>query len=133
MNIVEQLQEIPNLYHAQGCTRGQVLEAQKELGIIFPDEFVDYVREFGAISFAGTEWTGLNVDGYLNVVNATKQERNLNATFPRNCFVIENQGIEGLITVVDGAGSVYGVHYEKKDLICHSLSEYLRLCLARAK
>lgn len=56
------------------------------LGITFPDEFIDYVKEYGAISFYGTEWMGLNVDGYINVVDATKQERDINDDFPSDCF-----------------------------------------------
>ena len=95
MGIIDEIKNIPNLYHVKGCTTSQIKEAQKELGIIFPEEFIDYVKEYGAISFYGTEWMGLNVEGYLNVVEATRQEREMNDHFPKDCFVIENQGIEG--------------------------------------
>ena len=96
--IVEKIKKIDKLYHAKGCTTSQLKEAQSELGLDFPEEFIDYVKEYGAISFYGTEWTGLNVDGYLNVVEVTKQERELNSAFPTDCFVLENQAIDGLIT-----------------------------------
>lgn len=132
MSIVEKIKKIPNLYHAQGCTTSQIMNAQKELNLIFPEEFIDYVREYGAISFYGTEWMGLNVDGYLNVVDETKQERKLNDSFPSDCFVIENLGIDGLITIVDGKGIVYSLQYSRKEKICNSLSEYLQLCINRA-
>ena len=131
MGIVEKINKIQNLYHAKGCTAKQIDEAQQKLDIIFPNEFIDYVMAFGAISFYATEWMGLNVNGYLNVVDATEQERRLNDNFPSNCFVIENLGIGGLITVVDEGGKVYSVHYDKKEIICNSLSEYLDLCIAR--
>lgn len=129
--IVDKINKIEKLYHVKGCTTKQLKEAQKELGIIFPEEFVDYVRSFGAISFYGTEWTGLNVDSYLNVVNATKKERKINADFPTGCFVLENLAIDGLITVVDEEGRVYSVQYNKKTLLCNTISEYLDLCVAR--
>ena len=73
MNIVEKIKTIPDLCHLSGCKTNQIKTAQKELDLEFPDEFIDYVMEFGVISFYGTEWTGLNVEGYLNVVEATKK------------------------------------------------------------
>lgn len=130
-NIVDKINKVEKLYHAKGCTTKQLKEAQKELGMVFPEEFVDYAKTFGAISFYGTEWTGLNVDSYLNVVNATKMERKINPDFPTGCFVLENLAIDGLITVVDEKGRVYSVQYDKKTLLCNSISEYLDLCVAR--
>ena len=131
--IVDKIKKIEKLYHAKGCTTRQLKEAQSELGVEFPEEFIDYVKEFGAISFYGTEWTGLNVDGYLNVVESTKQERKLNSAFPIDCFVLENQAIDGVITAVDEKGHVYTVQYDKKSLLCNSISEYLNICIARKK
>lgn len=132
MSIIEEIKKIPKLYHAKGCTTSQIKDAQKTLGITFPDEYIDYVKEYGAISFYGTEWMGLNVDGYLNVVEATKQEREMNDSFPADCFVIENLGIDGIITISDEKGVVYSLQYSKKEKICNSLTEYLKLCLDRA-
>lgn len=131
--IVDKIKKIEKLYHAKGCTTRQLKEAQSELGIEFPEEFIDYVKEFGVISFYGTEWTGLNVDGYLNVVESTKQERELNSAFPTDCFVLENQAIDGVITAVDEKGHVYTIQYDKKNSLCDSISEYLNICIARKK
>lgn len=133
MSIVDEIKKIPNLYHAKGCTTSQIKDAQKALGITFPDEFIDYVKEYGAISFYGTEWMGLNVDGYINVVDATKQERDINDDFPSDCFVLENQGIDGIITAADEKGNVYSISYDKKELIYTSIVDYLHSCADRAK
>lgn len=132
MSIVDEIKKIPNLYHAKGCTTSQIKDAQKALGITFPDEFIDYVKEYGAISFYGTEWMGLNVDGYINVVDATKQERDINDNFPSDCFVLENQGIDGIITVADEKGNVYSISYDKKELIYTSIIDYLHSCVDKA-
>lgn len=131
--IVEKIKNIDKLYHAKGCTTRQLKDAQNELGLDFPEEFIDYVKEYGAISFYGTEWTGLNVDDYLNVVKVTKQERELNSAFPTDCFVLENQAIDGLITAVNEKGNVFCIQYDKKTLLCNSISEYLDICIARKK
>lgn len=133
MDIINEIKKISKLYHVNGCTTSQIMDAQKALDLTFPEEYIDYVKEYGAISFYGTEWTGLNVEGYLNVVEATKQERKLNSSFPLDCFVIENQGIDSLVTVSDEKGCIYSVQYNKKEKMYNSLSEYLISCVERAK
>ncbi len=134
MNIVDKIKTIPNLCHLTGCKTTQIKAAQKELDLDFPDEFIDYVKEFGVISFYGTEWTGLNVEGYLNVVDATKNERKLNKGFPQGFFVLENQAIDGILILVNSKGAVYS--YQNGNLptlICKSMSEYLDICIQKNK
>lgn len=130
-DILEKIKEIPKLYHAIGCSEEQLAEAERALGVVFPSEFRECVREYGAISFYGTEWTGLGVEGYLNVVEATRQERELNPAFPADCFVLENLGMEGVIVAADKDGQVWEIQGERKRLLCQSLGEYLELCRER--
>ena len=132
MSIVEKIKTIPNLYHLSGCSTAQIKNAQQELDLVFPDEFIDYVKAFGAISFFGTEWTGLNVEGYLNVVEATKDEQKYSNDFPQGCFVLENLGIEGVLTIVDNTGKVYSYRSGTQPVfICDSISDYLDICIQR--
>lgn len=126
--IVEQIKELTKLYHLEGCTQEQVSEAEQILNLKFPQEYVDYVSEFGAISFLGTEWTGLNVKGYLNVVEATKKERALSSGFPANCFVLENTGIDGKIVIVNPQGQVFVYQYGNISFLSDSISNYLEDC-----
>ena len=132
-NITDKIRAIPGLYHGKGCSMKQIEEGQNCLGLKFSEEFIDYVKEYGAISFYGTEWTGLNVDDYLNVVQVTKQERDLNSNFPFDCIVIENQGIDGIFVIINEEGQVFTIQYDKKEFLCDSLSEYLDICVARKK
>lgn len=132
-SIIEKIGEIEKLYHAKGCTFKQIKEAQAELGITFPEDYMDIVKEYGAISFYGTEWTGLNVDDYLNVVSVTKQEREMNSSFPSDCFVLENQGIDGLIVICNEAGEVFSLQYSKVEKIHDSIASYLDECIKRSK
>ena len=130
-SIIEKISKIEKLYHAKGCAFKQIKEAQTELGIIFPEEYIDIVKQFGAISFYGTEWTGLNVDDYLNVVSVTKQERSMNSSVPSNCFVLENQGIDGLFVICNEAGEVFSLQYSMVEKIHDSISSYLDECIGR--
>lgn len=131
--IIEKINKIEKLYHTEGCSFKQIKEAQLELGITFPDEYIDIIKKYGAISFYGTEWTGLNVGGYLNVVSATKQEREMNSAFPLDCFVLENQGIDGLIVICNEKGEVFSIQYSKIEKIHSSISDYLDECIKRKK
>lgn len=131
--IVEKLNAIPNLFHLTGCVTSQIKEAQKSLNLEFPAEYIEYVKTFGAVSFYGTEWTGLNVEGNLNVVTATKQERLLDSNFPNNCFVVENVGIDGVLTLMGQNGKIYAYQQGKKGLLCDTLCEYLDICVSRSK
>ena len=130
-NIIKKIKNINGLYRAKGCSFKQVTEAQNRLNITFPEEYVDYVREFGAISFFGTEWTGLNVKGHLNVVEVTEQERNLNVDFPADCFVLENQGIDGILIICNEKGEIFSIHFDEVKKIHDSISEYLDECILR--
>ncbi|AWG84537.1 hypothetical protein Vp2S01_2197 [Vibrio parahaemolyticus] len=62
---------------------------------------------FGAISFGSTELTGLNVDGYANVVSVTLKEAQRNKSFPKGSIVLENTCIEGLLILQEPDGEVY--------------------------
>ncbi|WP_454953536.1 SMI1/KNR4 family protein [Fusobacterium hwasookii] len=131
--IIEKINKIEKLYHTEGCSFKQIKEAQQELGITFPDEYIDIIKKYGTISFYGTEWTGLNVEGYLNVVSTTKQEREMNSAFPLDCFVLENQGIDGLIIICNEKGEVFSIQYSKIEKIYSSISDYLDECIKRKK
>lgn len=132
MNIIEKIKNIPNLHHLKGCTDIQIEEAQKELNLKFPAEYVEYVKAYGVISFYGTEWTGLNVNGYLNVVETTKEEKSRNKDFPNDCFVLENLGFENVLTIVNEKGNVFTIQIGKSPVsVCNSLSEYVDICVKR--
>lgn len=132
-DIISKINGIEDLWKAGGCTEQQFAEAQRALDLTFPPEYSVYLREFGCIDFFATEWTGLNIEGNCNVVNATKQEQETNENFPEKMFVLENAGIDGIIIAVDEAGAVFKVQYEKTEKIYDSISDYLDRCIARKK
>ena len=128
---IKEIKNIKPLYHAKGCTNQDIVNAEKELSVRFSNEYKEYVREYGAISFYGTELSGINVDSSINVVNMTMEERNLNKDFPDKCYVIENLRMDGIVVVEDENGKVYSVQYDKKELICNSFDEYIKMCILR--
>lgn len=132
-DIIEKMRSIKDLSAIEGCSAEQIKEAQDELDIIFPDEYVDYVKEYGCIDFGSTEWTGLNIKGRLNTVNATKQEMSVNKDFPKGFFVLENLGIDAKRIIVSEKGEVCVLQYDKVTHLCDSIEEYLNMCIEKNK
>lgn len=127
--ITNKINTIPDLDSLKGCTDEQIKDAEKSLGMKFPQEYIDYVKAYGCISFGSYEWTGLNVKGRLNTVEATQQEMRDNPNFPDKCFVLENTGIDAKYIVVDEDGKVYLLQGAKRLLLCNSIADYLDMCL----
>lgn len=133
MSIVEKIKKIKNLDKNPngGANEEQIERAEKRLNLKFSKEYKEYIKEFGMISFFATEWSGLNIDGYFNVVNMTEDEKALNEAFPEKYYAIENLAVDGIIIISNEEGEIYSLQYDKKELICSSLSEYLDICLKR--
>lgn len=133
MNIIEKIKKIEDLDINQkgGASDEQIERAEKRLNLKFSKEYIEYVKEFGAIVFFETEWSGLNIDGYLNVVNMTEDERALNEFFPKKYFVVENIGVDRILIISNEEGKIYSIQYDKIKFLCDSLSEYLDICLEK--
>ena len=131
MNIVEKIKKIKDLEITSNgrASEEQIIRAEKRLNLKFSEEYKEYFKEFGAISFFGNEWSGLNIDGYFNVVNITEDERVLNESFPKKHFVVENIGVDSIFIISNEDGKIYSIQYDKIEFLCNSLSEYLDICL----
>ena len=128
-DIVDKILAISGLLSLGGCSDEQIKEAEEKLGLVFPAEYKDYVKQFGAISFTGTEWTGLNAVGYLNVITETLTEKERYDSFPEKHFVLENLGIDGILVICDEEGKVFSFNGDKESLLTQSISEYLDQCI----
>ena len=129
MGIVEKVEEIKDLGCTGGCTEEQIKEAENILGLTFPNEYKEYVKEFGCIDFGSTEWTGLNVEGELNTAEATLTEKKYNDSFPDKHFVLDDYHIDGKKAIVNEQGEVFLLQCDSITKISNTISEYLSLCV----
>lgn len=129
--VIDMVNSIKGVRYIGGCSEGGIQRAEKLLRLKFPNEYREYMLEFGSITFKGVELTGLNITGHLNVVDATLQERKFNPDFPKNIFIIENLGIDSIFIVGDEKGSIYKLQYDKMIKISSSFTEYLQRCKYR--
>lgn len=129
--IKDLISSIDGIKFIGACTSDEIDDAQNKLGLGFPEEYKEYLLNYGAIRFNGIELCGLNIDGYLNVVEATEQEKEANSSFPNKMFVIEDLGIDAKLIVGDEEGNIYLLQRDKKKLICSSFAEYVEKCKGR--
>lgn len=130
MNIIQRIENIDGLRFVDGCSEEQLTSAEHALGLKFPTEYASYVREYGCISFGFTELTGLNVNGRLNVVDATRREKELNKAFPEKCFLLENWGIDGKMAIMHEDGRIYLLQNKSVTHLCNTLNDYLEICVS---
>ncbi len=115
-----------DLRHLKPAKEESVVSSEDALGLKFAEDYRFYVKRFGAISAGAVELTGVVESERLNVVDVTNKERELNEKFPRDLYVIENVGIEGIVVLQNANGEVFsfdGVNPPKK--YANSLKEYL--------
>lgn len=128
-NILEKISSKFKVFKGRGVDDSAITAAERSLGIKFPDGYKRYLRECGVLSFGAHEIMGLGVDGYLNVVEATMKERELGGTFPSDCIMIENVGIDGARVVMEGTGRVHLLKGTSRKQIAESFAGYIELLL----
>lgn len=110
-----------------GASSEQVKAAELELSVIFAPDYHEYVKAFGAASFAGHELTGVCTSKRLNVVTVTQEERK-STSVPLDWYVIEQANIDGIVIWQTASGVIYQTTpngFAKE--LCKSLSEYVEL------
>ena len=125
-DIIQTISDLENMRFIKPTPVEQIIEAEKELGVNFADDYTKYVKKYGVISAKGIELTGVTNYKRLSVVFITKKERNINPNIPANMYVIENTAIDSLIALQDETGKVYTVTPNKTPKLSYnSLSEYI--------
>ena len=106
-DIIKKIQSQPNFYAMTGTTQSQIEQAEKALGIMFSNEYREYLIAFGTASFSGHEFTGICKSSRLNVADVTTYERTKNPTVPLNLYVVEQVNIDGIVVWQSSTGEVY--------------------------
>ena len=125
MNIVKLIQNKADLITYSPASLDLIRQAEKDLKVLFAKDYVEYVSSFGIAVFDGHELTGICDKKRLDVRN-TREERELNPFVPDDWYVVENIGIDGIITWQDKKGKIYqSMPNGQKEYIADSLAEYL--------
>lgn len=108
---------LPEMSFIGSVEDAKIQDAEKELGVTFADDFVEYTRHYGAVSSDGMEWLGVVNSKRLSVVDRTNLYRNLYPSFPTNMYIVEELGIDGAVVIQDSKGNLYYYSPHCNDMI----------------
>ena len=124
--IVEVIRSQANLCYMTGASEYDVNASEKMLGVVFTDEYREYVSAFGAVLLNGHELTGICNSPRLNVKDVTMDERSRYPHVSSEWYVIEQTNIDDIVIWQAPSGEIYqtepGFQIRK---LCDSLFEYI--------
>lgn len=107
MNVLEAIKEKELLSQPHPATDEQVNSAENILNTTFSDDFRDYLKTYGTIAYLGHELVGISDTEYLNVVNATSEERDFVENIPKAWYVVERLNVDGIVIWQSSSGEIY--------------------------
>jgi hypothetical protein len=125
-DIITTISNLKDLRSLGGAKRDNILEAQKKLGLLFADDYREYLERYGVISANGIELTGLTTHKRLNVVDVTLEERDISG-LPQGMYVVEDTHNEGILILQNPEGGVYKLYSKNQTIkIFDCLADYLK-------
>ena len=124
--IEEVMKSKPSFFASSGASENDIRNAETKLMLSFSDEYVHYLGCFGFALFEGHELTGICKAPRLNVIDVTKQEREITPNVPDDWYVVEQLNIDGIVIWQSTKGEIYQTAPNTKPLkIYDSLAEYV--------
>ena len=124
-SLIEKLKKLDDFISYGGATPTSIEAAERELDLVFANEYKEYLTAFGAVCGSGFELTGIVNNKRLNVVYVTKEMRE-KASVPNNLYVIEEMHIDGLVIWQDASGCIFQTTPGSTPVkIADSFAEYL--------
>lgn len=125
MNKLITLLKDKNCIHGEGIEQEIIDNLEQELNLSFSEEYTIYLKTLGIAECNNHEFTGFTKRRRLNVVSATKRNWEYSSLFRRDCYVIEELGIESIVYWQDKEGIIYRSTYNSFEPVYRSLSEYI--------
>lgn len=132
VSVINELAEQEELFSIGEVEYSKIEAAQEALGVVFAKDFVEYVQKFGAIEIGFIELCGVTENKDDSVVERTQEMRSCYANFPKDCYMIEDIGMEGAVHVQFPDGKVYQYWDDDEEelmFVANSLGEYLQKML----
>lgn len=128
MSIVNKLKNKPSFLSYVKATSEDIYFSEKELSLMFSEEYNQYLMEFGFATYEGHELTGICKSKRLNVVDVTKANRELFNDIPDDWYVIEEAHIDGIVIWQSTDGKIYQTMPGREPImIAESLAEYISM------
>ena len=126
-NLNEALKKAEHLRSGDAASDIDIKDAENQLGLSFASEYKEYLKAYGVVSFSGHELIGISKSPRLNVVNVTKEAREIYKHLSDGMYVVEDTGYEGILILQDQKGTVYKIEPNSKpSKIYSSLTAYIK-------
>ncbi len=124
--LIEKLKQINDFYCEKGVSEEEIKTAENMLGLVFPDEYKEYLQKYGSVSCGGHDLTGLSVDKTIDVVYVTLYNRQKNPNAKKSLYVVEETHIDGIVIWQASTGEIFQSEYKGVPRkIYKSLMEYI--------
>ena len=126
MNILDVIDSIELITKPQNISECSIQNAEKELHLSFSNDYREYIKHYGTITFYGHEITGISKARYKNVVAVTLQEREFCFCVDDNWYVIERTNIDDIVIWQSSSGEIFQTKPNSKPIkIFDSLVDYI--------
>lgn len=105
--IIDAINKLNDVAGLVPATKAEIINAERELGLHFDDEYKEVLENFGAVMSDNIELIGISSSKRLDVVNVTKREKQLNLEISDNMYVIENIGVDGALMLQSVDGEIF--------------------------
>lgn len=109
-----------------GVEAEEIDKAELALDFRFNTQFRLFLKEFGAMSVGSNEIFGLGISGHMNIVEATKEAREIHKKSLSNLVVIQDYGIGDILITMDEKGFIYESREDENKKIYDSFEEFLK-------
>ena len=128
MKLANVIDNLPNLFYLKGASEEEIKEAEQYLEVCFAQDYKEYVKRYGIITYDSHEITGLCNNKRLDVKQVTEYERKNNPNIAPDLYVIEQLDIDGVVVWQASTGEIFqSMPNNALIKICNNLEEYL-LC-----
>ncbi|MCR5629089.1 SMI1/KNR4 family protein [Eubacterium sp.] len=107
MSFNEVLNKKEDVICGKGVSSNFVEDAEKKLNLKFSNDYKEYLLTYGLLMFDGHEITGLGGDDRLDVVKVTLHLKELYSDIPKDWYVIEELGIDGVVIWQNEKGEIF--------------------------
>lgn len=84
----------------------KIEQAEKKLGLLFAEEYKEYLTKYGALSTDYVELTDVEA-GITNVCDITENLRKWYKTFPKDLYVVFYVGVDDIVVLQNVKGQIY--------------------------
>lgn len=96
-----------DVIYGKGATAEEIADAEKKLGVVFSDDYRQYLLKYRIAMYDGHELTGLGKEQRTNVVNVTNEKKMFYQNIPSGWYVVEDANIDGIVIWQDAKGNIY--------------------------